>query len=97
MGLEALSRGVKNAHFIEMDPWVVRKILNPNLEHCKMASQCSVFTMKAEEYLQRALAAPEYATKFDFIRYAENVSNEPSLIHSKTCSQKHTKEFLAHI
>ena len=68
VGLEALSRGAKLAHFIELDPWVVRKVLNPNLEHCEVASQCSVYTMKAEDYLQRALTAPDYATKFDFIR-----------------------------
>ena len=68
VGLEALSRGIKGAHFIELDPWVVRKVLNPNLEHCEVANQCSVYTMKAEEYLQRALTAPDYATKFDFIR-----------------------------
>lgn len=70
MGLEALSRGVKAAHFIELDPWVVRKVLSPNLEHCDVAEQCSIYTMKAEEYLQRALTAPEYATRFDFIRCA---------------------------
>ena len=85
VGLEALSRGVKLAHFIELDPWVVRKILTPNLEHCEVVSQSSVYTMKAEDYLQRALAAPEYATKFDFIRWANHLEYLPGwvLVHAR--------------
>ena len=46
--------------------------MNPNLDHCNVVNQSSVYTMKAEDYMQRALAAPEYATKFDFIRYTSS-------------------------
>jgi 16S rRNA G966 N2-methylase RsmD len=69
VGLEALSRGADKCHFIEMEPWVVNNVLRPNLDSCNVAEQCMVHIMKAEEYLERALAAPEYATSFDFIRW----------------------------
>jgi 16S rRNA G966 N2-methylase RsmD len=70
VGLEALSRGAEKCHFIEMEPWVVTNVLRPNLVDCNVTDQCTVHIMKAEEYLERALAAPEYATSFDFIRCA---------------------------
>lgn len=44
MGLEALSRGAGEAHFVELDPWVVEKCLKPNLETCKLASSAAVHT-----------------------------------------------------
>ena len=69
MGLEALSRGADKCHFIEMEPWVVNNVLRPNLDSCNVTEQCMVHTMRAEEYLERAVAAPEYATAFDFIRW----------------------------
>lgn len=44
VGIEALSRGVGQAHFIEMDPWVVTSCLTPNLELCALESQAIVHT-----------------------------------------------------
>ncbi|XP_023755819.1 uncharacterized protein LOC111904274, partial [Lactuca sativa] len=32
VGIEAISRGCSQVHFVEMDPWVVFDILCPNLE-----------------------------------------------------------------
>lgn len=32
VGLEALSRGASHCQFIELDSWVVQKVLGPNIE-----------------------------------------------------------------
>ncbi|KAF4400752.1 hypothetical protein G4B88_001307 [Cannabis sativa] len=32
VGIEAISRGCSEVHFVEMDPWVVMNVLRPNLE-----------------------------------------------------------------
>ena len=74
VGLEAMSRGVESCHFIEMDKWVVDKVLAPNLQSCKVKEQCLVHTMRAEDYLQRAVEAPEYAQSFDFIRSTSDLA-----------------------
>jgi 16S rRNA G966 N2-methylase RsmD len=34
VGLEALSRGVRECHFVEMDPWVTKNILGKNITTC---------------------------------------------------------------
>lgn len=44
VGIEALSRGCDECHFIEMDPWVVRACLGPNLEACDVVGRSVVHT-----------------------------------------------------
>ena len=39
VGLEALSRGCREAHFIEMDPWVTRNVLGKNIATCSFQRQ----------------------------------------------------------
>lgn len=68
MGIEALSRGAQNCCFVELDRWVVDRVLLPNLGSCQIVDRSLVHTMGAEEYLSRARATPEYYTPFDFIR-----------------------------
>ncbi len=34
VGLEALSRGCRESHFVEMDPWVTRNVLGKNIATC---------------------------------------------------------------
>ena len=68
MGLEALSRGAEQCHFIEMDRWVVDTVLAPNLQSCSMEAQSVVHTTRAEEYLKRAREVPQYSSAFDYIR-----------------------------
>lgn len=68
VGIEAISRGVGTCHFIEMDKWVVDNVLGPNLETCNITNDCLVLAMKAEQYLEQACQAPQYATAFDFVR-----------------------------
>ena len=68
VGLEGLSRGCEEAHFIEMDPWIVKKCLAPNITSTGFASQSVVHTMKCEDFLLRAKSAPGFAGgAFDFI------------------------------
>lgn len=68
IGLEGLSRGCSEAHFIEMDPWVVKKCLDPNIISTGFAEQAIVHTSKAEDFLSRAQKAKNFVGgEFDFI------------------------------
>ena len=70
VGIEAMSRGAATCHFIELDPWVVERVLSPNVAACGLGDSAIVHTMRAEEYLRRAKLMPEYAQRFDFVRWA---------------------------
>ncbi|GAB4824003.1 hypothetical protein N2152v2_011049 [Parachlorella kessleri] len=70
IGLEALSRGCGEAHFVELSPWVVSNCLLPNLESCELEDSAVVHTMKAEDFLQKALKLPSgrfAGGAFDFV------------------------------
>lgn len=68
VGVEALSRGCGEAHFVEMSPWVVGNCLLPNLETAEVDSAAVVHTSKAEDFLKRAAGQPRFAGgAFDFI------------------------------
>lgn len=68
VGLEALSRGVREAHFVEMDPVVVQKILGRNIASCGFKGRATCHTSKAEDFLRRANQLPRFAGgAFDFI------------------------------
>ncbi|MEW5312951.1 MAG: hypothetical protein WDW38_004548 [Sanguina aurantia] len=68
VGLEALSRGVGETHFIEMDPWVTRTVLGKNIASCGFTRRATIHTTKAEDFLRRAIELPRFAGgAFDFI------------------------------
>jgi len=68
VGIEGLSRGCKEGHFIELDPWVVSNVLQPNLELTRMASRAAVHQMKAEDFLRKGHSTPRFAGgAFDFV------------------------------
>jgi len=68
VGLEALSRGAGEAHFVELDPWVHRRVLNRNIAACGFNREATCHTARAEDFLKRATAAPRFAGgAFDFI------------------------------
>ena len=46
MGLEALSRGVQEAHFIELDPWVLQNVLKRNVRECRMEAKSKLYASK---------------------------------------------------
>ncbi|CAI5502409.1 unnamed protein product, partial [Closterium sp. Naga37s-1] len=54
VGLEAMSRGCGQAHFVEMDPWVVSSVLSPNIEACSASSNTTIHPLKVESFLQQA-------------------------------------------
>jgi len=54
VGIEALSRGAANAHFVELDPWIIQNCLRRNLEHTQCATEAMVHTMTVETYLSEA-------------------------------------------
>lgn len=68
VGLEALSRGAREAHFVEMDPVVVSKVLSRNIRSCGFKGRAWTHTSRAEDFLRRAAALPRFAGgAFDFI------------------------------
>lgn len=66
VGIEAMSRGVGQGHFVELSDWVVENCLSKNIQNCQLEDRAIIHTMKAEEYLKRAARLPGQAT-FDFI------------------------------
>jgi 16S rRNA G966 N2-methylase RsmD len=68
IGLEGLSRGCAQAHFVEMSPWVVKRCLGPNIQAANFGSQSVVHQMKAEDFLRRSFKGMSFAGgPFDFI------------------------------
>ena len=64
VGLEGMSRGVGEGHFVELSDWVVANCLARNIENCGVSDRAVIHTMKAEEYLRRNAGK---AGTFDFI------------------------------
>ena len=45
---------IEQAHFVEMDPWIIANVLKKNLESTDFTSNSMVHIMKVEAFLQRA-------------------------------------------
>ncbi|CAJ1946887.1 unnamed protein product [Sphenostylis stenocarpa] len=54
VGIEALSRGCSEVHFVEMDPWVVSDVLRPNLEETGFLDASVIHTVRVEKFFERA-------------------------------------------
>ncbi|KAL7190439.1 hypothetical protein ACSBR2_022673 [Camellia fascicularis] len=54
VGIEALSRGCSEVHFVEMDPWVVSDVLRPNLEWTSFLDVSVIHTARVERFLEQA-------------------------------------------
>ncbi|WMV15158.1 hypothetical protein MTR67_008543 [Solanum verrucosum] len=54
VGIEAISRGCSEVHFVEMDPWVVSDVLRPNLEWTGFLDASVIHTVRVESFLERA-------------------------------------------
>jgi len=68
VGIEALSRGCSEAHFVELSPWVASNCLQPNIEKCGVEGESIVHTTRAEDFLKRAATMPRFGGgAFDFI------------------------------
>lgn len=68
VGLESLSRGCAQAHFVEYDPWVIKQVLRPNVRTAGFLADAVVHQDRVEDFLQRARNAPSFAGgAFDFV------------------------------
>lgn len=68
VGLEGLSRGCEQAHFVEMDEWVVNKCLSANVNSTGFKAQTVVHTDTVEDFLRRSAQSAAFAGgAFDFI------------------------------
>ncbi|XP_050381732.1 uncharacterized protein LOC126798735 [Argentina anserina] len=66
VGIEAISRGCSEVHFVEMDPWVISEVLRPNLEWTGFLDVSVIHAVRVEKFIERAekLAGKE---PFDYI------------------------------
>ncbi|KNA03412.1 hypothetical protein SOVF_209520 [Spinacia oleracea] len=67
VGIEALSRGCSEVHFVEMDPWVVSNVLQPNLQWTGFLDFSVIHTVTVENFLERAQQFVGGDTTFDYI------------------------------
>ncbi|XP_044467296.1 putative rRNA methyltransferase YlbH isoform X2 [Mangifera indica] len=67
VGIEAISRGCSEVHFVEMDPWVVSNVLQPNLEWTGFLDVSSIHTVRVEDFLDRAKQFIGKDGAFDYI------------------------------
>ncbi|XP_057991878.1 uncharacterized protein LOC110673849 isoform X2 [Hevea brasiliensis] len=67
VGIEAISRGCSEVHFVEMDPWVVSNVLQPNLESTGFLDVSVIHIVRVENFLERAEKFIGRHRKFDFI------------------------------
>ncbi|KAK4272048.1 hypothetical protein QN277_020649 [Acacia crassicarpa] len=67
VGIEALSRGCSEAHFVEIDPWVVSDVLRPNLEWTEFLDASVIHTLRVENFIERAEQFVGNHGPFDYI------------------------------
>ncbi|KZV45655.1 hypothetical protein F511_02315 [Dorcoceras hygrometricum] len=54
VGIEAMSRGCSEVHFVEMDPWVISDVLRPNLESTGFLDVSVIHSVRVETFLENA-------------------------------------------
>lgn len=57
IGIEALSRGCREGHFVELEPWVCKTVLGPNLRSCEVDRQAVVHQADVLEFLRASRCA----------------------------------------
>ncbi|KAE9449194.1 hypothetical protein C3L33_18900, partial [Rhododendron williamsianum] len=67
VGIEALSRGCSEVHFVEMDPWVVSDVLRPNLEWTGFLDVSVIHTVRVETFLEGAARSVGKDGPFNYI------------------------------
>ncbi|PNY13968.1 rRNA methyltransferase-like protein, partial [Trifolium pratense] len=73
VGIEALSRGCSEVHFVEMDPWVVSDVLRPNLEVTGFVDESVIHTVRVEKFFERNSGAFDYISvtpPYEVVDYA---------------------------
>lgn len=67
VGIEAISRGCSQVHFVEMDPWVVSNVLRPNLEWTGFLDASVIHSVRVENFLERSERFLGEGEPFDYI------------------------------
>ncbi|KAF3322921.1 rRNA methyltransferase YlbH [Carex littledalei] len=67
VGIEAISRGCSEAHFVEMDSWVISEVLRPNLRNTGFLDDSVIHVKRVESFLTYAEKFPDTYKKFDYI------------------------------
>lgn len=67
VGIEAISRGCAEVHFVEMDPWVVEKVLRPNIKHTGFEEQSIIHMVRVEAFLEQSEKTNCKFGSFDYI------------------------------
>ncbi|XP_038972537.1 putative rRNA methyltransferase YlbH isoform X2 [Phoenix dactylifera] len=67
VGIEAISRGCSEVHFVEMDPWVVSEVLQPNIEWTGFLDVSVIHTIRVESFLEQAEHSLGKYRSFDYI------------------------------
>ncbi|KAK1307474.1 hypothetical protein QJS10_CPA10g00288 [Acorus calamus] len=67
VGIEAISRGCSEVHFVEMDPWVVTEVLRPNLEWTGFLDVSVIHRVRVESFLEQAEHSLCKDGPFDYI------------------------------
>ncbi|KAJ1293707.1 hypothetical protein BS78_01G089200 [Paspalum vaginatum] len=67
VGIEAMSRGCSEAHFVEMDPWVISEVLKPNLECTGFLDVSHIHMLRVEKFLANAEKSQGKYPSFDYI------------------------------
>ncbi|KAJ4730496.1 Methyltransferase [Rhynchospora pubera] len=67
VGIEAISRGCSEAHFVEMDPWVISEVLRPNLITTGFLDVSVIHMKRVESFLDYSEKFPDNDKKFDYV------------------------------
>ncbi|GAB2230217.1 hypothetical protein Droror1_Dr00014475 [Drosera rotundifolia] len=67
VGIEALSRGCSEVHFVEIDPWVVSNVLRPNLEWTGFLDASVIHTIPVERFMEQSEHNTGKSEPFDYI------------------------------
>ena len=70
IGIESMSRGVVEAHFVEMDPWVVNNVTKKNLNALGLDKETTTHTASVQAFMaQHHKNARGVGGAFDFISF----------------------------
>jgi 16S rRNA (guanine(966)-N(2))-methyltransferase RsmD len=69
VGIEAVSRGISAAHYVELDPWVIANCLQRNLVHTRTDAASTVHNMTVQAFIAGAATSLRAAggKPFDFV------------------------------
>lgn len=67
VGIEAMSRGCSEVHFVEMDPWVISDVLRPNLVSTGFLDVSVIHTVRVETFFGNAERFVGIDGVFDYI------------------------------